>query len=246
MRFYLGTHRANWLSRVDVPLCVSRRRLERRKTLPEALGPWILDSGGFTELSMYGEWMLTPEDYVNQVRRLGDGIGNLQWAAPQDWMCEPAILERTGLDVRQHQRRTVDNLIELRSLAPDLTFIPVLQGWEYGDYLQHLSDYADAGIELTSEPVVGLGSVAGRQGTTEAAAIVTTIRALGVRLHGFGIKITGLTRIGLALESSDSMAWSYQARYRAPLDGCTHKSCANCLPYALRWRDTMLARLGWA
>ena len=51
------------------------------------------------------------------------------WAAPQDWMCEPAIIAKTGLAVVEHQRRTVTNFLELQALAPDLPFIPVLHGW---------------------------------------------------------------------------------------------------------------------
>jgi hypothetical protein len=33
-------------------------------------------------------------------------------------------------------------------------------------------------------------------------------------------------------------------RRRRPLDGCTHKSCANCFRYALRWRKHVLTKIG--
>jgi len=33
-----------------------------------------------------GAGPLTPEQYVAAVRRYRDEIGNLDWAAPQDWM----------------------------------------------------------------------------------------------------------------------------------------------------------------
>ncbi len=65
MRFYLGTHHASWLGRTDVPLFVSRRRLAGIRRLPRALGPWALDSGGFTELSMFGRWRTTAAQYVD-------------------------------------------------------------------------------------------------------------------------------------------------------------------------------------
>lgn len=32
------------------------RRLCSRKRLPRALAPWAMDSGSFSELSLYGEW----------------------------------------------------------------------------------------------------------------------------------------------------------------------------------------------
>ena len=63
------------------------------------------------------------------VRRYRDEIGGLEWAAPMDWMCEPFMLAKTGLTVAEHQARTVANYLELRSLAPELPFVPVLQGW---------------------------------------------------------------------------------------------------------------------
>ena len=57
--FYLGTHHPSWLRKTDVPLFVSRRRLAGLKTLPRARGPWALDSGGFQELILHGEWTVS-------------------------------------------------------------------------------------------------------------------------------------------------------------------------------------------
>ncbi|WP_033222224.1 DUF7221 family queuine tRNA-ribosyltransferase-like protein [Kitasatospora phosalacinea] len=243
MRFFLGTHQPDWLARTSVPLFVSYRRLANRKTLPRAIGPWALDSGGFTELSMHGEWRTAPGAYLTAVRRYADEIGNLAWAAPMDWMCEPWIVQNTGLSVAEHQRRTVANFQQLRDAAPNLPIVPVLQGWSLDDY-QHCADlYDKAGIDLTSEPLVGLGSVCRRQATTEAALIVTTLAARGLRLHGFGFKMHGLRIAGHHLASADSLAWSYEARHKPPMPGHTHKNCANCRPYALAWRTRVLASL---
>lgn len=251
MIFYLGTHMPHWLARVDVPLFVSRRTLERRVSLPRAIGRWALDSGGFSELTMHGEWRLPPREYVRLVRRYCDEIGGLDWAAPQDWMCEPHMLERTGLDVREHQRRTVDNLIELRMLAPDLPIIPVLQGWNPEDYADHVEQYFNAGIDLSRERVVGVGTVCRRQSSPEAVRVFDAIgRAQrGMPLHGFGFKMLGLTQLQSRMASSDSLAWSFQARKEPPLPECSHGkdgkgNCANCRVYALTWRDRLLWRLG--
>lgn len=240
MLFYLGTHMPSWLSRTSVPLFVSRRTLYKRKSFPRALGEWSLDSGGFTELAMFGGWKTTVREYIDDVQRFSDEVGNLNWAAPMDWMCEPIMLEKTGLTIKRHQELTIDNLIELRGRS-SLPFVPVLQGWEYGDYIDHITMYEDAGFDLTAEPVVGVGSVCRRQGTRDAHAILTTIRALGIRPHGFGVKVSGLKKYGLGLESADSMAWSYGARYEPPMEGHQHKACNNCLEYALNWREKTLA-----
>lgn len=243
MNFWLGTHQTGWLATVDVPLFVSHRRLALRKRLPVALGPWALDSGGFTELNLYGRWVTTEAEYIAAVRRYGTEIGNLAWAAPMDWMCEPFVVAKTGLSVEKHQRRTVDNYVRLRCAAPDLPFIPVLQGWTLADYLRCVDLYAGAGVDLTAVPLVGIGSVCRRQNTGEVDHIVSTIAALGIDLHGFGVKTGGFGRYASQLVSADSLAWSYRARNAPPRAGCTHGSCASCPRFALAWRDKVLRRV---
>jgi hypothetical protein len=240
MKFYLGTHRPNWLAQTDAPLFVSRRWLADRKTLPRAQGRWVLDSGGFTELNLYGEWRTTHDQYVNEVLRFEREIGNLDWVAPQDWMCEPFVLAKTGLTVEEHQTRTILSFEKLRYALGD-TVIPVLQGWEPVDYLRHWQMYEQFCFSLENEPVVGLGSVCRRQGMTITGQIVRSLSFLN--LHAFGAKLTGLRLFGDALTSADSMAWSYRARNDYPLWGCTHKNCSNCLRYALRWRKRVLESL---
>ena len=243
MRFYLGAHQPAWLGHVGVPLFVSHSRLAGRKTLPRAAAPWALDSGGFTELSLHGGWRSSASEYAAAVRRYRDEIGQLDWAAPQDWMCEPQVIAKTGLSVAAHQRLTIANLIELRELAPDLPIVPVLQGWTHGDYLRHVEAYAAAGIDLASEPLVGLGTVCRRQATVSIGVLVTTLSdALpGVRLHGFGVKAQGLGMVAAQLASADSLAWSARGRNEP---GCEpgHATEANCLSFALSWRAELLSR----
>lgn len=244
--FYLGTHEPSWLSRAHVPLFVSHRRLVRYRRLPVARCQWALDSGAFSELTMYGRWTLAPAEYVASIRRYRREITHLAWAAPQDWMTEPFMLARTGLSVREHQRRTVANLLELRRLAPELPIVPVLQGWTLGDYLDCVRMYAAVGLDLRDEQLVGLGSVCRRQSTEEIGAIVRHLHGLGLRLHGFGVKTAGLQRYGEFLSSADSMAWSLRGRY---VNGCHHRtqhqrsvaSEANCLQFAHEWRQQVLS-----
>lgn len=241
MILYLGTHETHWLALLDVPLFVSHRRLARRRTLPRARSRWALDSGAFTELLLHGAWETTPQAYVAAVRRYRDEIGGLDWAAPQDWMCEPQMLARTGLSVADHQARTVASVFELRSLAPDLPFVPVLQGWAIDDYLRAADAYASAGVDLAAEPVVGVGSVCRRQSERGIEAICAALADTGLRLHGFGVKTLGM-RYARHLHSADSMAWSYNARRHPPLPGHSHASCANCPAWALRWYQRALRR----
>ena len=247
--FLMGTHMPNWLEIAGVPLFVCDRRLRKRKTFPIAIEDWSLDSGGFTELQKFGTWTVTPGDYVARIRRYRDQIGRLAWCAPQDWMCEPIIINGgwangqrfvgTHLSVAEHQRRTVENFVQLRDLAPDLPFVPVVQGFTQDEYMACIDLYEAAGVNLAKYPLVGLGSICRRQGTAEAHDVMAALHKRGItRLHGFGVKKQGLARYGHLLASADSLAWSYDARMGPiRLPGCTtHKNCANCLHYALIWR----------
>lgn len=226
---------------------MSHRRLSRRRrTHPNEWGrsrpvpgTWALDSGGFSELSLFGEWRTPVDQYVAAVRWYARELGGMNFAAPQDWMCEPAILRKTGLDVAEHQRRTVDNFLRLRE---DLdVVIPVLQGYEHDDYLRCVELYERCGVSLKDERLVGVGTVCRRQDTAAAERIITSLAGLGIKLHGFGVKVGGLQRYGHLLSSADSMAWSIGARWKDPLPGCKHKHCNNCLRYALAWREEVEA-----
>lgn len=241
MRFYLGTHMTGWMSALAVPLFVSRRRLAKRKRLPASAGPFAIDSGGFQELDLFGQWTVTADQYAEEVRRWSETIGNVQWAAAMDWMCEPFVVRKTGLSVAEHQRRTVASIRELRDLAPGLPWVPVLQGYTHDEYYRCWDMYEAAGLDLTAEPLVGLGSVCRRQGTTFAAQLIRDLAQGGLRLHGFGLKTTGLAACAEYLTSADSMAWSAAARRRpVRLPGCSHLKCASCLKWALKWRRRVL------
>ena len=244
VRFWLGTHEVSWLSRTDVPLFLSARRLRLRKSLPKAKGPWALDSGGFSELSLYGEWRTSAMQYSSEVRHWRSVVGGLEWAAIQDWMCEEAVLKKTGFSVAEHQRRTVHSYILLRQLAPDLPWVPVVQGFTLGEYLDCVARYRAEGVDLSALPLVGLGSICRRQGTAEAERVVRTLaEECGLKIHGFGFKVMGLRRTTDCLASADSLAWSFEARRGEALPGCSHRNCANCLPYALDWLSRVLAGL---
>ena len=226
---------------MSVPLFVSRRTLVTYKRLPRAAGRWALDSGGFSELSMFGAWQTTPEQYVGEVRRYRDEIGGMDWAAAQDWMCEPFMLAKTGLTIAEHQRRTTDNYARLLDLAPDLPWLPVLQGWRAPEYIAHAEAYERRGLPLRDR-VVGIGSVCRRQREREGYAVVLNIAfATRLQLHGFGVKVTGLRRMAPFLASADSLAWSYAGRRAGRHTGCAHASGANCLRFATAWRERVLA-----
>jgi hypothetical protein len=103
--------------------------------------------------------------------------------------------------------------------------------------------YEPQGVDLTREPRVGLGSICRRQATAEVEEIVWALAQARLSLHGFGVKTRGLLSVAGALSSADSMAWSYRARRDDSLPGCCHQRCSNCIKYAARWRDRLLAQV---
>lgn len=262
--FYLGIPRPDWLRSMAVPVCVSYRQLRGRSTYPArardvAGSPiaWVLDSGAFTEVSQNGRWTVPPGQYADYVNELwGRNLG-LRWAGIQDWMCEPFILEKTGLTLEEHQERTIQSYETLSALAPRVTWAPTLQGQSPEDYVRHFEAYLSRGHDLRQAEVVGLGSVCRRQKTPEIDAILAALAPLGLRLHGYGVKKLGLERGRYALESSDSMAWSAEAfhrhvilpghqhgipRWRRSLQRMEYGNCANCAEYALNYYYEMHRR----
>lgn len=241
--YFVGAHRAHWLQiRSEQPLFFTFRTLAKRKRLAPALTDWALDSGGYTELRKHGRWTISAADYARRVQELQRACGRLRFAAIQDWMCERDALEATGLTVEQHQRRTVASYLELRALAPDVPWMPVLQGWTMRDYFDHVEMYAAAGVDLTKCERVGVGSICRRKATLAASLILKALAREGLRLHAFGASARLIESAGGAVVSADSMAWSAGARHEA----AQHKVKTldtNSRDEALRWFDSTIGQL---
>lgn len=202
------------------------------------VGDWIMDSGAFTEISRHGRYRHSVDEYAAEIRRWAtNGSGRLLAAVAQDWMCEPFIVARTGLSVKEHQRLTIERYDALIALDTGGTYIlPVLQGFEPADYVRHLEAY---GNRLGPGAWVGVGSVCKRNGTPDqvAAVLMATKQVRpDLLLHGFGLKTTALAHsfVRSMLHSADSMAWSFAARKegRNPNDWRE----------ASRWRDSIAGR----
>lgn len=236
--FYTGAPDPGWLARSPRPLCVSFGRLRSRTRLPAAVCDWVLDSRGFNEIRQHGRWTIEPAAYAHQVQRYRHDIGRLRWAATQDWVCEPDQVVRTGLTVAEHQQRTVDSYLILRDLAPDVPWLPVVQGWTRGSYRRCVALYAAAGVDLAQLPAVGIGSVCTRPSALSVALIVDELWATGLlNLHGFGVTIKALSLVGGRLISADSQSWSATARYEP--DRCPEgrRDCRNCEHWAYEHGD---------
>ena len=191
---------------------ISVNRLLRRRS-PFGASDWIMDSGAFSRITG-GRGHLPVGEYAAEIRRWRE-CGNLQAAVAQDWMCEPFVLAVTRLTVRQHQEASTRNYLELReALGGEVHVMPVIQGFEPGEYAEHTRDLS---AHLEEGCWAGVGSVCRRQGRPlEVARVLSAILSVrpDLRLHGFGIKATALgdASVALRLHSADSMAWSLAAR----------------------------------
>ena len=254
--FLRTTHKPSWLARTSLPLFIADQNLRDRATFPRALGPWVLDSGGFMQLLKTGRWQFTVGQYLERIALYQEKIGSLAWAAPMDYMCEWDIRHGEGNQhqftpatyVLCHQHLTTENFMLARQLWPrygsgPCPVRPVLQGWTPSDYLAHVDLYVTEGVSLAGLDVVGLGSVCRRSSTPSIVRLVHEVtNALpGVRLHGFGVKREGLRAVGHRLHSADSMAWSMDALHEPPLPGHPHQHCQNCFDYAMQWCDDTAA-----
>lgn len=152
------------------------------------------------------------EEYAEQIERWKT-CGNLEMAVCQDYMCEPFMLERTGLTTKQHQIRTIERYDQLCALT-DVVIMPVLQGFEAREYVEHIKMYEG---RLTEGMRVGVGSICKRnRNPREVMAVLGAVKRErpDLRLHAFGLKKTALKNAYILslLHSADSMAWSYAAR----------------------------------
>ncbi len=71
----------------------SLRRLKERKS-PAPFGgyDWIMDSGAFSEINLNGKYTFTPEEYLHYVE-----LHQPNLFFNMDFMCEPFVLQKTGL-----------------------------------------------------------------------------------------------------------------------------------------------------
>jgi len=192
--------------------CISVNRLRERKSgFPVKW--WIMDSGAFSTLDLHGCYPEPVEEYAGHIRRFAKN-GRLLAAVSQDYMCEPAMLAKTGLTIADHQRLTIERYDALMKCDTGGVYIlPVLQGFHPDDYVRHLRQYGD---RLKPRAWVGVGSVCKRNGNpAEIIHVLLRIKRErpDLRLHGFGIKITALAEqlVRNLLFSADSMAWSFAA-----------------------------------
>jgi hypothetical protein len=229
MIFFTGIHQPSDADQVRAAF-ISVLRLNRKSGFP--VRRWVMDSGAFSTIKLYGGYPEPVANYAAKIRQFSRN-GKLMAAVSQDYMCEPVMLEKTGLTIADHQRLTIERYDALRSCDTGGVYImPVLQGYAPRDYVDHIRQY---GTRLAWRAWVGVGSVCKRN--SNPASVLAVLLAIAaerpdLRLHAFGVKITALALqlIRDLLFSADSMAWSFAARY----EGRDGNSVGEAVAYAAR------------
>lgn len=218
--FFTGMHQPHHAAHVPAAFISINRLRRRHSAFPVPDGGWGMDSGAFTTVNKHGGYPDDAITYALEADRWVRLVPNCRFVVAQDYMCEPFVLKRTGLTVREHQRLTIERYDTLRAAWATLgncgiPILPVLQGFAPHEYVEHLRAYGD---RLPHGAWVGVGSVCKRQGSPSAIiAVLAAIKAErpDLRLHGFGVKQTALSNptVRALLYSADSMAWSFAARW---------------------------------
>jgi len=152
--YFVGTddfqraHKVNAMISANALVRINNGALQIRKA-PIRAGRWMMDSGAFSQVTKYGDFIMSPEEYVRIAVRFQD-CGDLACIVTQDYMCEPHVirmLKNMGkrASVKLHQRRTVERYIKIMDEAIKqglkVPVMPVLQGWDVEDYVDHFHLY---------------------------------------------------------------------------------------------------------
>src|SRR5262249_51387116 len=123
MMFFVGLHQPSDAKHFHSAF-VSVNRLRGRKKSVGA-EQWIMDSGAFTEISTHGHYRHSVEQYAAEINRWAYPGSGMIAAVSQDYMCEPFILQKTGLTIEDHQRLTIERYDDLLRLVRGTYLIPV-------------------------------------------------------------------------------------------------------------------------
>jgi hypothetical protein len=94
---------------------------------------FCVDSGGFTAARKWGKYPWTHQQYIDFIREMSRDVP-VQFCANMDYACERSVNRskyNTNID---RIKATIRNEITLQELAPDLPWLPVLQGNNLEEY----------------------------------------------------------------------------------------------------------------
>lgn len=186
-----------------------KQRFRIRRPPADHIGALVIDSGGFTAAKRWGSYPWTPEQYVEWLHQEARDAP-LVWAASMDYACEREVNRATYRTNLDRIAATIENEARLRDIAPDITWLGVLQGNTLEERAEDVRRRLDAGL---IHPLMGVGSICGRKAREAAAVLRFYSQALpGVGFHAFGLDVRTFDAapdIYPAIASWDSYAWNW-------------------------------------
>ena len=183
-----------------------------RTRLPEGFpDQLILDSGGYSFFSRWGDYPFSIEDYVSLAHLLQDQYP-LYRVATLDYPCEPDINRSHLMTNEDRITKTVYNAVSCYDADKTLPWLPVIQGYTLDEYLHCVDLYNEAGI---ISDYWAVGSLCSRKGELRSIKyLLTNLKELAlsnVKVHAFGLNIPYIKdpQIFDLLYSSDSAAWTF-------------------------------------
>mgnify|MGYP006302144631 CR=1 FL=1 len=186
-----------------------RRRFRVRRPPADHVGSLCIDSGGFVAAQRWGRYPWSVAEYVEWIRAMSEGLA-LGFCAIMDYACEPAVNRSVLKTNKERIKATIRNEAACIAAAPDLPWLPVVQGDSLEERAFDLALRARLG--LLPQGYAGIGSVCGRTPTMAQQVVKFYADYLpGVRFHGFGMHIQALDddRVYAALRSWDSYCWGW-------------------------------------
>jgi hypothetical protein len=165
----------------------------------------FLDSGGFSLARENSEYPFSRTDYARVADRCQADL-----VATRDLPCEPQVDRTAHATNRDRIAWSVTEATTQFRERPDLPWVPVIQGYVVGEYLECVDLLESAKLV---RPFMAIGSLCARRRVDRAWSVIQAVRRRlpDVRLHGFGIDLRFVRdrRIRAALWSADTAAWKF-------------------------------------
>lgn len=227
-----------------------RKRFKIRRPPADHITSIAIDSGGFTAAQKWGKYPWTPQQYTDFIRETARDV-TLDFCAVMDYACEREVNRITYHTNRQRIKATIRNETALKALAPDLPWLPVLQGNTIEERSIDINLRAKIGLLPTT--FAGIGSICGRTPSQAQQAIRFYTQHLpGVKFHPFGIHIQALDAddVYWLIKSWDTYSWNWP-RGAKNLDRppeYRHQEGETWSSYTYRlaklyWQNTILPRI---
>lgn len=187
----------------------SRKRFQVRRPPADHVASICIDSGGFTAAKRWGAYPWEPAQYAEFIRAVSRDVP-LDFCAILDYACERGVNREHYQTNVERIEATIENERACREAAPDLPWLPVLQGDTLEERSYDLS--RRRGLGMLPTDYAGIGSVCGR-GAKAARAVIRFYAAhlFGVRYHAFGMHVGAMDDkvVPGALRSWDSYSWTW-------------------------------------